>query len=381
MRCIRSIRSWYGIICIVSLYFTLPLFEYLHMILQMCAENHIRGIYNLPVTLDTNFTIKNSNSYVVKKTLIKEIPQIEDLGQRCSESQVNIIANLKPHKNSACPDNDKWIQVLQNDTASNAEIAIVSVGCNKGDDVVRSIGFWSQNNKFSVWRYRKTSQLFFPKQTKRACPIEKHRPSSLKSNRLHVRAYCIEPMPSNFELLQTVMRDMGYIGPIKLIQAAVSSVSGKSPFPNAEIGKESMGLGMNKNNKYSNVEVDVISLDKFVQNEKLLKIDYLTIDTEGNDMKALIGCIKTLASGIIRYLEFEYHSVGRWARSDLQDLIDILDQLNFDCYWTLNSGNLLRLTGCWHDSYYSERTWSNIGCINRMEINTHLFMQKNAGFM
>lgn len=363
-----------------SIYFMVLLFQYLDIIYHECTENHVHSMYNVPATLDTNFSVNKSASHVVKKTLIQAIVQRENLGQRCSAREVNSIADLKPHKNSACPDNEKWIKVLRNNTADNSEITIVSVGCNKGDDLVRSIGFWSQKSEFSVSRYRKTSLLFFPKQNKRACPIEKHQPFSFKSNELHVRAYCIEPMPSNFNLLQTVMTDMGYIGPIKLIQAAVSSVSGKSPFPNAEVGKESMGLGLNKNNKYPNVEVDVISLDEFVHNEKLVKIDYLTIDTEGNDMKALIGCIKTLASGIIRYLEFEYHSVGRWAQSDLQDLIDILDQLNFDCYWTLNSGNLLRLTGCWHDSYYRERTWSNIGCINRKETETHLFMQKNAGF-
>ncbi len=137
---------------------------------------------------------------------------------------------------------------------------------------------------------------------------------------------------------------------------------------------------MNKDHRYPNVEVNDITLDLLVERENILKIDYLTIDTEGNDMRALIGCIKTLALGIIRYLEFEYHSVGRWAQSDLQDMIDLLDQLNFDCYWALNSGKLARLTGCWHDLYYRERTWSNVACINRKESRTHTFMQKITGF-
>lgn len=106
----------------------------------------------------------------------------------------------------------------------------------------------------------------------------------------------------------------------------------------------------------------------------------MSIDTEGNDLRVLLGGIKTLASDKIKYLEFEYHNVNRWARSDLQDTIDLLDQLNFDCYWALNSGKLSRLTGCWHDSYYSERKWSNVACINRKMKKTHSKMQSLAGF-
>ncbi len=86
-----------------------------------------------------------------------------------------------------------------------------------------------------------------------------------------------------------------------------------------------------------------------------------------------------LASNRVRYFEFEYNSVGRWEKSDLQDLIDLLDQIDYDCYWALNSGGLSRLTGCWHDSYY-ERTWGNVACICRQEQRTHQKMQYVAGF-
>jgi len=92
-------------------------------------------------------------------------------------------------------------------------------------------------------------------------------------------------------------------------------------------------------------------------------------------MRAVLGAVRTLAAGKVRYLEFEYHAVGRWARSDLQDLVDLLDQLDFACYWALNSGGLSRLTGCWHDVYYQQRTWSNVAYINQTSPRTHARMQ------
>ena len=64
-------------------------------------------------------------------------------------------------------------------------------------------------------------------------------------------------------------------------------------------------------------------------------------------------------------MEFEYHNVNLWATADLQELVKWLqDQYSFVCYWQGNQGQLWQLTGCWHDSYYNDRFWSNIVCVN-----------------
>lgn len=46
----------------------------------------------------------------------------------------------------------------------------------------------------------------------------------------------------------------------------------------------------------------------------------------------------------------------------------------------LNTGGLSRLTGCWHDSYYADRYWSNVACIDRGLQHTHRKMQQLSGF-
>ena len=46
-------------------------------------------------------------------------------------------------------------------------------------------------------------------------------------------------------------------------------------------------------------------------------IDVLSIDTEGNDMRVLLGAARLLGAEMVRFLEFEYHNIGHWATADL----------------------------------------------------------------
>jgi len=160
-----------------------------------------------------------------------------------------------------------------------------------------------------------------------------------------VRGFCIEPKPSTYRLLEQSMSAINYTDAVTLIQAVVSSSSGTTRFSDAAAGTENLGISMGT----GSVEVAMSTLDRIVAANNIRDIEFLRIDTEGNNMRAVIGAVRSLSARKIRYLEFEYHEVGRWARSDLQDLVDLLDQLNFACYWALKSGGLTRLTGCWHD--------------------------------
>ncbi len=65
--------------------------------------------------------------------------------------------------------------------------------------------------------------------------------------------------------------------------------------------------------------MEVVTLDGLARRHGLGGIDVLTVDTEGNDVRVLLGALRTLP--VVRYLEFEHHAVNRWARSDLQDTV------------------------------------------------------------
>lgn len=71
----------------------------------------------------------------------------------------------------------------------------------------------------------------------------------------------------------------------------------------------------------------------------------MQIDAEGSDALVLLGSLRTLAAGRVSALSFEYNSRGHWKAANLEDTVDLLDHLSFDCYWTSNSGQLWRITG------------------------------------
>jgi len=286
-----------------------------------------------------------------------------ELGIQCTSKQIEIMSSMNPVETSNCPSYGSWYQVLLNDSAKEDvhPTVVMSIGCNKGNDFIAAMRDWSGNRTFSPENYESASERKFGK-LPTACTLMRTPLSPLKKKR-PIRGFCVEPMPSNYRLLEAMMIEMKYIGPVKLIQAAVSSVAGVAPFPDGAAGDEASGLDVPSNTR--TLLVNVTTIDDIIWQEKIEVIDMLSIDTEGNDMRTIIGGIKTLSTLHVRFVAFEYHQVGRWSVSDLQDLIDIFDHLNFDCYWTLNSGKLCRLTGCWHSSYSAKRRWSNVACVNR----------------
>ncbi len=296
-------------------------------------------------------------------------------GVRCSDLRIAKLASSKPIHNSNCPNNEAWVKVLLDETSSLSSATILSIGCNKGDDFIAEMGDWSGDEIFSVANYRAQLNQKFSAFSARACGHISV--PGFKVPKRAIRGFCVEPMPNNYRLIETLMVSLNYLGPVTLIQAAVSSFPGFAMFPNGQSGGESFGLGVTYDAPL--VAVRVTTIDEIVSKHNIPSIEFLSIDTEGNDVRAIIGGIRSLAAEKVRYMEFEYHKVGRWAFSDLQDVVDILDQLGFDCYWALNSGGLSRLTGCWHDSYYTDRFWSNVACVQRNLRQTHKKMQELAG--
>jgi len=301
--------------------------------------------------------------------LYEDEESMQNTRLKCTAEELAQIFQKNPHTNSNCPNNHAWMTTLLEETADLSSVTIISVGCNTGDDFVSQMRDWSRNSMFSPSTYTATQRQLFGGFNRACGGVAKTNSIVGKSREIH--GFCIEPMPSNYDLLTKTMSVLKYTDSITLIQNAISSTNGVTQFPDGATGTENLGIGMGSNL----VDVVMSTLDFIMESRRINDVEFLSIDTEGNDMRAIIGCVKSLYAKKIRYLEFEYHQVGRWAFSDLQDLIDILDQMNFACYWALNSGGLCKLTGCWHDMYYKQRTWSNVACINRASKRTYARMQ------
>lgn len=59
---------------------------------------------------------------------------------------------------------------------------------------------------------------------------------------------------------------------------------------------------------------------------------HLQIDTEGFDATVVMGAMEAIAKGRVGLVSFEYHEVGVWREYKLEDIVEMLDGMNYVCY-------------------------------------------------
>ena len=289
-----------------------------------------------------------------------------EYGVRCTPSQLKKIEMANPVQSSSCPSRGFWFASMLKYSSTRPSATIVSVGCNTGDDFVSQVGAFSGNSTYNAkeWVHH-LSNLGVPGAV---CGRNDAIPTPVKLPR-PIRAYCIEPMSANIKLVQEIHKTMAFDSQsIFVTQLAINAFPGMANFPKGRPGQEDMGLS----DSYGNSElVNVSNLDSFFFEHQLKHIDFLSIDTEGFDGYVIIGMVNTLARQKVRVFEFEYHIHGPWKTMDLSLIVDLLDVLDYDCFWQGNSNQLWRLTGCWSVEHGLKRTWSNIVCVHRQQIDLH----------
>jgi FkbM family methyltransferase len=311
-------------------------------------------------------------------------------GYRCAANMTETIAAQHPVQNSNCPELSKLIDAYIRSIPPEKHVTVVTVGCNKGYDFINLVRHWSRDEAYSAQKLREKHFLLGLRRRGVGLCNSGTKPDVDVRNHVfgtrHVSAWCFEPMAANFEILNKSFTALGYAQSVHLVHAAVSSHNAKAYFPRMKPGMESASLNHDADADSESHEshlhkravfdlVDVVTLDDALG--EVDTIDHLSIDTEGNDMRVLYGAMRLLAGKRVRFLQFEYHSVNHWAHTDLSDVIDVLDQLGYDCYFAGIQGQLWRVTGCWHDSYH-KKAWSNVVCAARDEKLLHEIMEEIA---
>ena len=72
-------------------------------------------------------------------------------------------------------------------------------------------------------------------------------------------------------------------------------------------------------------ETEVITLDNFIRNNNVQKIDLLKIDTEGNELNVLKGAQNSINSLIIGIIQFEFNEMNLVSKASFKDFLNILD--------------------------------------------------------
>lgn len=155
--------------------------------------------------------------------------------------------------------------------------------------------------------------------------------------------YSFEPNP---RLYENLLIEFGGNNNIHIFNKGISDFNGKlvlnetvtdetSTFENLNYDSQylkvkSKILGVKAENIVTNkYEVEVITLDFFIQEMKLEKIDILKIDTEGHEMKCLLGLF-IFNKHIVDYIQIEHHNDDMYEIAfDQSSFTDLLQQHDY----------------------------------------------------
>lgn len=138
-------------------------------------------------------------------------------------------------------------------------------------------------------------------------------------------AYSFEPSPKVYRQLIKNVTD----GRFSFHELALSDQSGQSvlfsPGNNSELGSL-----YQRNLAHANIQmnqrqdIQLNTLDEFCREKQIDSIDFMKIDTEGNELKVLQGAQGMLESGKIKYIQFEFGGTAIDSRIYVKDFFLLL---------------------------------------------------------
>lgn len=81
--------------------------------------------------------------------------------------------------------------------------------------------------------------------------------------------------------------------------------------------------------KAQSFDINLTSLDDFAYKKRLKKIDFLKIDTEGNEYDVLLGASRLIRERKIIAIQFEFNEMNVYSRIFFKDFMDILSDYKF----------------------------------------------------
>jgi len=140
--------------------------------------------------------------------------------------------------------------------------------------------------------------------------------------------YSFEPNSTAFSILNKNIEENALTN-IQIENKAVSDTNSKVSFI---LNNSITGSRISRNYK-DGISVDSISIDKYSIDNKIKKINFIKIDTEGYDLMVLKGMTEIIESNPELKMMVEYHTeLLQEAGIDPKDLIKFLQQQNFKIY-------------------------------------------------
>ena len=165
------------------------------------------------------------------------------------------------------------------------------------------------------------------------------------------RVFAFEPTPDSFRRLteQVVERDLKNV---TLLQHAVADLDGPvtlHQFPDEYSSWNGLGRPRMKDPKHpgqfvpiaGSVEVEAVTLDAFCHERGIERIDYLKIDVEGAEIRALRGGRGLLERRAICFLQFEIsRKMLKGLNTAARPVFDCLASHGYECYSITEDGRI-----------------------------------------
>lgn len=116
------------------------------------------------------------------------------------------------------------------------------------------------------------------------------------------------------------------------------------------------------------LEIEIDSIDEFCALQNVLTIDFLKIDTEGNEHSVLLGAKKMLLNDKIKVIQFEFNEMNVISRVFLKDFYVLLSD-NFEIY-RLHKNSLFPLGK--YKAHNEIFVWHNLVAINKSIVDKFL---------
>ena len=104
--------------------------------------------------------------------------------------------------------------------------------------------------------------------------------------------------------------------------------------------------------RFRPVPVTTITIDDYVAEHAVRRVDFMKVDTEGHDLSVLRGARRALEDGTIRALSFEFGSGNVNSRTFFRDFWDLLTPCGYRLARVLPSGRLLSVRQYYEDCEY-----------------------------
>ena len=137
------------------------------------------------------------------------------------------------------------------------------------------------------------------------------------------KLYSFEPTPEYFNILKENISSNG-LENVKVYELAVTAQVGRVPFSQKEL---SSGIVFEEGAK--KFEVSTTSIDRFLSEEKIERIDLINMDCEGSELLALKGAKETLRKNKVKIFCEIHHDFLKQLGQSVEELVQYLQGLEF----------------------------------------------------